>query len=181
MLLQLFAIAFSFVIATQQLYTRSRTSIENAGLLKKTDLLMARSIIKRYRKDMHEVYLSVRTTIWNWQWALLIAGLIIGYPSSLIDSSRHRIKEGSEILNQASEGKVDEAKLERFDNIVFWIFCTGLFKDSRVSQEMNFYAPLLIVAAGLVFEKQCINWLTDRNGCNYYRLQKFVELETRLE
>jgi hypothetical protein len=35
--------------------------------------------------------------------------------------------------------------------------------------------------AGLFIEKQAINWLTNRWGCTYNKLQKFIELDLRHE
>lgn len=37
----------------------------------------------------------------------------------------------------------------------------------------------MLLALGLVCERQAINWLTNRWGCTYNRLQKFIELELR--
>jgi hypothetical protein len=34
---------------------------------------------------------------------------------------------------------------------------------------------------GLVFERSAITWLTNRFGCTYFRLQKFIELDMRRE
>lgn len=32
----------------------------------------------------------------------------------------------------------------------------------------------------LVIEKQSINWLKNRNGCNHFNLQKYIELDLRV-
>jgi hypothetical protein len=34
---------------------------------------------------------------------------------------------------------------------------------------------------GLFIERRAINWLQNRNGCNHYKLQKFLELDMRRE
>ena len=34
---------------------------------------------------------------------------------------------------------------------------------------------------GLVIERQSINWLKNRFGCTYFKLQKFIELDQRRE
>ena len=34
---------------------------------------------------------------------------------------------------------------------------------------------------GLIFERQSINWLKNRFGCTYFKLQKFLELDNRRE
>jgi hypothetical protein len=38
-----------------------------------------------------------------------------------------------------------------------------------------------MLALGLVMERQAINWLTNRKGCTYNRLQKFIELDLRMK
>jgi len=38
---------------------------------------------------------------------------------------------------------------------------------------------MLAVLSGLVLEKQAINWLTNRMGCTYFKLQKYIELDLR--
>ena len=37
-----------------------------------------------------------------------------------------------------------------------------------------------LLILGLFFEKCCINWLNNRWGCNYNKIQKFIELEQRV-
>jgi len=34
---------------------------------------------------------------------------------------------------------------------------------------------------GLIFERSAIKWLTNRFGCTYFRLQKYIELDMRRE
>ena len=41
--------------------------------------------------------------------------------------------------------------------------------------------PFILMAIGLYFERLAINWLTNRNGCNYRKLQKLIELDLRFE
>lgn len=38
-----------------------------------------------------------------------------------------------------------------------------------------------LLAVGLVIERQAINWLQNRKGCTFNRLQKFIELDLRIK
>ena len=57
----------------------------------------------------------------------------------------------------------------------------GIYKDPRPEYEFHFYMIFGTVLIGLFFEKQAINWLTNRWGCTYNKLQKFIELDLRHE
>ena len=70
-------------------------------------------------------------------------------------------------------------KIKSMDKIVFICYIFGLYKDPEGKESSNdyFYISLAVLFFGLVVEKLAINWLTDRHGCDYFRLQKFIELE----
>jgi len=60
------------------------------------------------------------------------------------------------------------------------LFFVGIYKDGRHSEQgWTFYITFALLLIGLSIEKQAINWLKDRSGCTYPRLQKFVELDVR--
>ena len=63
----------------------------------------------------------------------------------------------------------NQARVEALDRASFWVFMVGLYH----------YKYLLYTFIALVFEKQCLNWLTNRNGCTYFNFQKFIELDIR--
>lgn len=62
-------------------------------------------------------------------------------------------------------------KIKLVDTISFWTFMTGLYH----------YKYVVGIFIALIFERQCINWLKNRFGCTYFRLQKFIELDIRRE
>ena len=65
------------------------------------------------------------------------------------------------------------------DEISFWVFFTGIYKDDRNPYYAQ--ATFILMTIGLIVERQCINWLKNRFGCTYFRLQKFLELDQRRE
>jgi hypothetical protein len=63
--------------------------------------------------------------------------------------------------------------------LIYWIYVSGIYKDPRPKDQQYFYITFGFLILSLLTEKQCINWLTDRWGCNFKRLQKFIELDIR--
>jgi hypothetical protein len=59
------------------------------------------------------------------------------------------------------------------------VFVSGFFKDHRKEVQNFFYFPMFILVLCLSIERANINWLRDRNGCSYNKLQKFIELDIR--
>lgn len=108
----------------------------------------------------------MRNTVWKFQFSFNILMCIIGYPTSLLYELRRK-------------NKYNDAFVQRIDDDSFWLFFMGLYKDSR--NVWYFYVTFTWLIAGAIFEKQSINWLSNRFGCNYYRLQKYVELDMRRE
>jgi len=43
----------------------------------------------------------------------------------------------------------------------------------------NYKKTVLMVMIGLIYERQCINWLKNRFGCTHFKFQKFIELDIR--
>jgi hypothetical protein len=91
--------------------------------------------------------------------------LCIGFPTSIFDSFRVKYNDIPETKN-------------RIDNASFWLFFFGIFRPSK---ESYFYVTYGMLIIGLVFERSAITWLTNRFGCTYFRLQKFIELDMRRE
>ena len=91
---------------------------------------------------------------------------IIGYPTSIL-----------EILKNRHE--FDDAYNQSIIDYQFWLFFFGIHKDQH--NVWYFYVTFISLITGSVIEKQCINWLTNRFGCTYYRLQKYIELDMRRE
>lgn len=71
------------------------------------------------------------------------------------------------------------SRLEWLDWLNYWTFITGLYKDHRKSIEADWYITYGLMFLGLYIEKTAINWLTNRWGCTYNKLQKLLELDVR--
>lgn len=56
------------------------------------------------------------------------------------------------------------------DNATFWCFITGIWKDHRIEVKRYYEMTFGLLFIGLMFEKQAINWLTNRWGCTYNKL-----------
>jgi hypothetical protein len=69
--------------------------------------------------------------------------------------------------------------ISNIDYYTFWLFFSGLFKDYGTDRQNGFYFSFGIILISLIFEKMMINWLTNRWGCTYDKLQKFTEMEMR--
>jgi hypothetical protein len=61
------------------------------------------------------------------------------------------------------------SRIATIDSLSFWTFMSGLYH----------YEYVLLTALALAFEKACLNWLTNRNGCTHFNLQKYIELDIR--
>lgn len=63
------------------------------------------------------------------------------------------------------------------------MFFIGIYKDMRpdTGNHYYYYATFFCIIVGLIIERQCINWLKNRNGCTYFRVQKYIELDQRRE
>jgi hypothetical membrane protein len=59
------------------------------------------------------------------------------------------------------------------------MFMIGVYKDHRKWVQHYFYWTYLLLTIVLMIERKAINWLMNRNGCNYNKFQKFVELDLR--
>lgn len=57
----------------------------------------------------------------------------------------------------------------------------GIYKDHRKEQQNYYYIPYMLIAFSFVLESFAINWLENRNGCNYNVFQKIIEMEERVK
>jgi len=69
--------------------------------------------------------------------------------------------------------------IDAIDGVNYWCFVTGIFKDPVPGVALYFYGTFGFMYIGLYLEKAAIDWLTNRWGCTYNKLQKLVELEER--
>jgi uncharacterized membrane protein YGL010W len=72
-----------------------------------------------------------------------------------------------------------QMSIDKIDSITFYVFMVGIFKDERLEMEHFFYVPMLVMSLGLLAERKAINWLTNRHGLTYNKLQKCIELDLR--
>lgn len=118
---------------------------------------------------------------------VLAACAIIGFATTLVDESRqinqhlfekHHNNSTSPDYNK-TKAEHYRKNVEMLDTASFWCFMAGIWKDHRVPVKRYYELTYGLLFIGLMFERQAINWLTNRWGCNFMKLQKFVELDTR--
>ena len=102
---------------------------------------------------------------------MLVVVSILGFCSTLLSKYRDR-------LNYI-DPEYHKYSIDVIDNVTFYVFMAGLYKDNRPGNELYFYGPLFVMTMGFILERNAINWLTNRHGLTYNRLQKCIELELR--
>lgn len=130
---------------------------------------MAELITKRYKYETYYTFLSIRSKIWMVQTFMLLLIIILGNPTSLLDKFRGKAVDNAYPNGMKLSSQEQKDRIALFDRMSFWAFMTGLYH----------YEYCLVIFVALVFEKQCLNWLTNRNGCTTFNLQKFIELDIR--
>jgi len=128
-------------------------------------------VTKLYKRNSHQEFLDFRTKVWQIQFGVLIAAACVGFPTTILYKIRVKLGDDPEYVNLVSN----------IDWATFYIFVAGIYKDFRKSVQNYYYFTFFLLAFGLVLEKQSINWLKNRMGCNFNRLQKFIELDLRME
>ena len=58
-------------------------------------------------------------------------------------------------------------EIKTADQLQFWLFFLGLYKDHRKEYQNFFYLPYLAIGFAYILERQAINWLLNRLGCNF--------------
>ena len=170
MLANLCGICIFYMVATHRLQKRSKEVTIKFGVQSQCDLAYANMVTKEYKQACSYEFLKIRKVIWKFQFAFLTLGACIGFGTTIL----HKLRQKNEI-----SATPDKEYCDMLDKIIFYFFFSGIYKDPRASQQNFFYLTFAIIGFGLVFERQCINWLSNRQGCNYTRLQKFIELEIR--
>ena len=102
---------------------------------------------------------------------MLVIACCLGFPTTILSLLRNKLQTEDPVFHEPS--------IQRIDWWMFYIFMAGIYKDDRIDVEHYFYLTMFILAAGLTIERQAINWLSNRYGCNYNRLQKCIELDLR--
>ena len=111
----------------------------------------------------------MRYNIWKIQFTFVMVFCCLGFSTPMLSTLRE----------QWLTYKDRNHQIETLDKIHFWVFILGINKDKQ--NLMNFYVVFGSLFTSLILEKVSINWLENRNGCNYKRLQKFIELDTRVQ
>jgi hypothetical protein len=96
----------------------------------------------------------------------------VSFPTNMIYDYRNRAPENRNL------------SIEQIDNISFWLFFLGVYKDGRTNEngfDFGYFNKITFIGlgVGIVIEKLSISWLNNRMGCTHYRLQKFIELDIR--
>ena len=102
---------------------------------------------------------------------MLILVSSIGFLSTLLSKYRDRLNYIDPVWHKNS--------IDSLDTVTFYVFMSGLYKDNRPGNELDFYGPLFAMTMGFILERNAINWLTNRHGLTYNRLQKCIELDLR--
>lgn len=71
--------------------------------------------------------------------------------------------------------KDDKESKDYIDRVSLFLFYLGLYREKT---NLTITGMLL---TGLIVERVAINWLKNRFGCTYFKLQKFIELDQRRE
>ena len=86
---------------------------------------MANMITKRYKIAAHYEFLTIRKSIWRWQFGILIVVLCIGFPTTVIQRRREFA------VNPADGSEVDQAQVQALEDVLYWVYLAGIFKDHR--------------------------------------------------
>jgi hypothetical protein len=141
---------------------------------------MAQMIVKKYKTESFSEFLKIRAVIWKVQLAFILICSCVGFPTDILQQVRRDLQYQDKINNTT----LNAERVETIDQATFYLFLSGLYKalpDPEATGEWQFYSPFILMAIGLYFERLAINWLTNRNGCNYRKLQKLIELDLRFE
>lgn len=103
--------------------------------------------------------LEARKKAWNRLFATLMIITLLAYPTPILLKIRNL--------------GFSEAQLKNLDKVHLFLFYLGIQYDKK--DELTIGLLLL----GLIIERIAINWLDDRFGCTYFKLQKFTELDER--
>lgn len=103
---------------------------------------------------------------------MLVFAAIIGFPTTLLVSYRSKCLVGN-------GGNEQDPQVILIDKVSFYLFMFGNFKDHGSARQNTFYFTFGLMLISLFFEKENIEWLTNRMGCTYNTVQKFIEMDIR--
>mmetsp|Transcript_21580 Transcript_21580/g.33240 ORF Transcript_21580/g.33240 Transcript_21580/m.33240 type:complete len:435 (-) Transcript_21580:108-1412(-) len=166
--LNVLCVCYFYMMATLHLNRKAAKNFEESGLQSQCDLKFSQLITRRYKKESFQEFLRLRRKIWHFQFFALIVLICIGYPSEILYTLRERFEK--EYDTDKVKYADNLSKIEKVDNISFWVFFSGLYKDGRHGYRKFYSVTFLALIIGLVLERQAINWLKNRFGCTHYKL-----------
>jgi fatty acid desaturase len=186
MCINVFCVCLNYAHCAYKINQVARAFFKESGILNQVDLKMANMITKKFKVKTSFEYLKIRQRIWKFQMILLVVVSIIGFPTTLIQKIRRKELHLSDTKDASAIPEETLTKLiDGLDWYIFIAFLGGFYKDVAThvngtpSYQDYYYFPMAAMFFGLIIEKQAINWLTNRHGCTYFKLQKFIELDTR--
>jgi hypothetical protein len=160
-----------YSVATWKLNKKAMMCYQESGLQSQTDLKIAKMVTKNYKTGAFCVFLQIRHTLWKIQFSMLIFVSCLGFLTTLLSKYRSRLNYLDPVWHANS--------IRYIDQMTFYVFMAGLYKDDREGMELYFYGPLFVMTLGFIVERSAINWLSNRHGLTYNKLQKCIELDLR--
>ena len=99
---------------------------------------------------------------------VLILFGIVGYATTLLSDLREVFIFN--VTHKPKDATLYQTYVDNIDNLTYWIFMTGCYKDKRPDVAKYFWLTIALLMLGLFIEKKAINWLTNRWGCTYNKL-----------
>ena len=107
----------------------------------------------------------------------LVIFVSVGFPTTLLWNLRQQYKY--DFAEDPIKYADNKGWIDSIDAVNYWCFVIGIFKDPVLDVSLYFYGTFGFMYIGLYLEKSAIDWLTNRWGCTYNKLQKLIELEER--
>jgi hypothetical protein len=128
-------------------------------------------LTKQHKTVAFYEFLSIKNTLWKTKLIVLVIACCIGFPSTLLSLLRNKLHYEDAVYHNNS--------IVVIDWWTFYIYMFGIYKDDREDVESYFYLTMFILTICLIIERQAINWLSNRYGLTFNRLQKCIELDLR--
>jgi len=124
---------------------------------------------KDYNLKASERLMGVRQTNWAIQYWLLIASLILMYPTPLLNNLRDsdNFKDNLEVKDHIGTAQ-------------FWLFWLGLFVTPPTGSQQASNWALYFLVTILVLDRITQGWQKNRFGCTISKIREFKELEEKV-
>jgi Ca2+/Na+ antiporter len=169
MFINVICISYFYLRMSTKINRRAMEVFHESGLQGQTDLKMAGLITKKYNIAVSVEFNALRNKLWKIQFLILSLAICIGFSSTLIYRFRDFLDYELNTIDPSDNVKMNGIKkhIEATDWWTFWFFIGGIYKDHDKEIQNYFYFPFFIMFACMVIERKSINWLYNRNGCNY--------------